>query len=70
MTSEELQDKIRPHADLILKEAGSGNEKALAVVRLYKLHQRCPADPGALGLCCAAFEEWFNEHPALSSPLL
>ena len=60
MTSEELQNKIEPYADLILQEAHDGSDQALAIVRLYKLHCRCPADPGALGLCSAAFEEWLN----------
>jgi hypothetical protein len=38
--------------------------KAKQIIMLYRMHVSCPTDPGAIGLCSAAFQEWLNERKA------
>lgn len=62
--SEPLYDTLKPHVEHIEAGARRGEEKAQAVIRLYHMHMDCPSDPGAPGLCRAAFDEWLAEHEA------
>lgn len=57
-----LQKRLEPHVTPILVDAANptrkNHAKAKQIIDLYRLHLACPSDPGAPGLCEAAFEEW------------
>jgi hypothetical protein len=53
-----LSDRLKPYVDAIERSAAHGNKKALQVIALYQLHVSLPSDPGAMGLCNAAFDDW------------
>lgn len=54
----DLTEKLRPHVKDIMESAAAGNDHAAAVMTLYGMHRKCPGDPGAIGLCEAAFDDW------------
>lgn len=57
-----ITDRIRPYVDRIIRAAARGNVKASRVVELHRMHVKCPSDPGAEGLCEAAFDDWLSEQ--------
>lgn len=62
MTTEQFYDGIEADRDAINDAAYSGDEKALLVIKIYRMHFARPSDPGALGLCIAAYEDWRKEY--------
>ena len=58
----DLDDLLRPHAKALENDVrfhgGKRAKMAEEVISLHQLHRACPSDPGAVGLCRAAFEEW------------
>lgn len=60
----DLSDRIKPYATEITRSAAAGNVRAKEVISLYRMHVNCPTDPGAVGLCTAAFDEWLQHRKA------
>lgn len=54
----ELTELLRPHVRELEESSREGNKTAIEVIKLYNLHVACPSDPGAIGLCQAAFKSW------------
>lgn len=61
MNAIELTEKIKPHAVNIAKQANGGNSKAEAVISLHQMLV-AKAEPCALALCEAAFEDWLKDQ--------
>jgi hypothetical protein len=57
----DLCSRIKPYVTEIKKSANDGNVRAQEIISLYRLHVNCPTDPGAAGLCGAAFDEWLRQ---------
>ena len=57
-----VADLLRPHVPDIKADAAAGNVKAQFIIDMYEMHRACPRDPGAHGLCIAAFEDWQRER--------
>lgn len=62
----DITAEIKPHVTAIIADANSGevNKRSIAasrVISLHRMHCSAPQDPGAYGLCCAAFDEWKDE---------
>ncbi|KKM21581.1 hypothetical protein LCGC14_1633990 [marine sediment metagenome] len=53
-------DEIKASAQAIMDDAKDGNLIAQQVINLHRMHCAVPNDPGARGLCEAAFREWKN----------
>lgn len=51
---------IKPWRGMLVVAADNGDEQAKQVIKLYNMYVACP-EPGAQGLCEAAFREW-QEH--------
>lgn len=62
----DLSETIRPHVAAIESSASHGNKKALMIISLYQMHVKCPNDPGAAGLCQAAFDDWMKSQRSKS----
>jgi hypothetical protein len=55
-----LTEKLRPHVAALEAAAAKGDTRAREVIVLYRMYIRCPRDPGAYGLCHAAFDDWLR----------
>lgn len=60
--SQQLVAMLKPFVQDIKDSAACGNPHAKQIINLYELHRACPSDPGAIGLCHAAFELWRAQH--------
>lgn len=58
MTTQEFYDALEQDAPSLKADHLDGEEQATRVIELYEMHRKVPADPGALGLCMAAYDEW------------
>ena len=63
MEAEEFYKKIKEHAPYLEKDAERGSPLAKQVISLYQMHFNSPQDPGALGLCMAAYSDWLDREP-------
>lgn len=57
-----LTERLQPFVAAIEAAAAIGDSHARQIIKLYQLHVKCPADPGAYGLCQAAFDQWLADH--------
>ena len=57
-----VADTLRPHVAEVEADAAAGDAKAQRVIDLYEMHRTCPNDPGARGLCLAAFADWKRDR--------
>lgn len=48
---------IKPWRGQLIVAAEKGDQRAQQVINLYQMYVACP-EPGAAGLCQAAFKEW------------
>lgn len=65
----DITEELRPYVARIQRDCQSGSgerqKHAAAIINLHTMHCRAPQDPGAYGLCCAAFDEWLKlQEPA------
>jgi hypothetical protein len=54
----DITAELKPFVDDIVEDARKGQSDALNVIRSHKMHCAAPNDPGAYGICCAAFDDW------------
>jgi isocitrate lyase len=54
----DITAEIKPFVKEIIADAGAGQSDAAKVIQLHRMHCSAPNDPGAYGLCCAAFDDW------------
>ena len=54
----DFYDELKEAAPAIEEDAKQGDTLAQEVINLYRLHCLCQQDPGAFGLCEAAFKRW------------
>lgn len=62
MTTEQFYEDIALDRNAIVADSLNGSAEALEVIQLHRMHVACPNDPGALGLCMAAYENWRKEY--------
>lgn len=53
----QIQEYLKKHGQDIGEAASRGHTQSARVIELYKLHHRCPGDPGAHGLLAGALDE-------------
>jgi hypothetical protein len=59
MTFEELNDRLKKTGNRLFEAYENGDEKAKKVLEYwYNFVITCPQDPGGIGLCMAALDEW------------
>lgn len=63
MSTNPLTEELRPHVKEIEADAAAGDVLAKQIISLYGMYCRCPSDPGAPGLCRAAFDDWMRSRP-------
>ena len=54
----DITEEIKPYVKEIVADADKDQSDAIAVITAHRLHCAAPRDPGAFGICCAAFDEW------------
>lgn len=60
----DITSRIKPYVNAIKSAANDGDTKALQIISLHRMHVACPSDPGAIGLCEAAFDDWLRQEDA------
>jgi hypothetical protein len=63
--TEKFYEEIARDAKAINDDAYNGDDRAIAVIKIHRMHVARPNDPGALGLCMAAYAEWSKHRPAI-----
>lgn len=53
-----ITERLKPYVAEIQAAAANGNKSARDIITAHRLLCSCPSDPGAQGVCEAAFNEW------------
>ena len=53
-----VYETLKKHSKEIEQQAEDGNDRALTIIRLYKMHVDCPNDPGAQGILMGVVDDW------------
>jgi len=62
MVYEEVMDYLKLNGKNIGEEANNGNEKALEVMKRYKLHYTCSGDPGGKAFLISSVEDYIESE--------